>query len=884
MSNQLLASKNELFTPRDLVTTPVEGKSFLRLYPKRTIGDVWSELETNLAFNVNCSTLQNSNLKKNVIIETLAEQMGTSTQMHIYLQRYDSLGKNQFYNPANLKVLSYHNKKGAVIEEAIRYVAGIETLKTQALRPQGIHFVKFRCNLDFSSLGVQDSSNSFVDFYACLPITANDAIAPADENNIPTAEEVAALQDSLVQARTALEQAEPDARAAAELAVTTARNAFITAQDLRNTGIAAATARANGANFNGPSSWLTDLNSHDDLTRFLSPHGPTPQLTPFLLSQPAFDSNIAKMDTKAFKNSFDTLVVELAYEPLKKVIFDYVCPSIKNEPFQLFQAVCQEALDPTDPTKRTRISVQQYADIFNGLMRSLSSDSEWLVDVHEYFMKNLASDIREKMESDGYRVHMHSTSKLPFNQIKLMETARQKALHAEKSLHSQAKMIQTQLQNSHSFLTNAEGQPVYLSPAEKTITHYKDSNGKLPPSTGVKPVTCWGCGKNTHRWYDKVLKKVVCPDGTNPAYIKAAALAKKQFTQKVKDRMKAMRERNDPAQKNRRALIEALLSSDGNVIIQNNTDTDADASTISGSTTSTNNRHVTFTLTPSNGDKDTSNPSPTKKIKIGNTCFNLITSASVLNTTNGKEPLPISLHPDLPHIKLLLGEPDSEFNPALLGIIDTGATLTVGYSDYVLGIAESFPQLVKSIVWAEDRYCPIELNGVGSDSNKMGSNTLSAVVTFHMPYLTNNNHSTSLSIAIGKNVAVNVLIGMSFISNAQLIIDPSDKVAEAKMLQCQPFEIIFKQVSRGKPNPIPTEFKPDHAVFVAHEKIMDRIRATREYVENYSNPSDSNANSCDITCNTISDSDTPEIQVHDTSGEAFKSITYAFDEDTNSKV
>ena len=67
MTTQLMASKNQLFTPRDLVSTPVEGKSFLKLYPKRHIGDPWSELENNLAFNVNCSTLQNSNLKKNDI-------------------------------------------------------------------------------------------------------------------------------------------------------------------------------------------------------------------------------------------------------------------------------------------------------------------------------------------------------------------------------------------------------------------------------------------------------------------------------------------------------------------------------------------------------------------------------------------------------------------------------------------------------------------------------------------------------------------------------------------------------------------------------------------------------------------------------------------------
>jgi hypothetical protein len=69
--------------------------------------------------------------------------MGTSTQMHIYFQRYDSLGKNQFYNPRNLKILSYHNKKGTVIEEAMRYIAGVETLQDLALHPQDLFTTLF---------------------------------------------------------------------------------------------------------------------------------------------------------------------------------------------------------------------------------------------------------------------------------------------------------------------------------------------------------------------------------------------------------------------------------------------------------------------------------------------------------------------------------------------------------------------------------------------------------------------------------------------------------------------------------------------------------------------------------------------------------------------
>jgi hypothetical protein len=876
MANQLLASKHKLFTPRDLVTTPVEGKSFLRLYPKRTIGDVWSELETNLAFNVNCSTLQNSNLKKNVIIETLAEQMGTSTQMHIYLQRYDALGKLQFYDPSKLKVLSYHNKKGTVIEDAIHYVGGVETLKHQTIRPQGIHFVKFRCNLDFSSLGVPESANSTIVFYACLPITANDEVANVNEN-IPTLDEIAVLQEALAQARTTLEAANNEGRAAAEAAVNNTRNAFNSAQDRRTAALAAATARANGANFNGPSNWLSTLHSTEELKQYLSTDGPSPQITPFLLAKPSFDSNIASMNPSSFKDSFDKLVVELAYEPLKKVIFDYVCPSIKNEPFQLFQAVCQETPDPEDLNKKTKISVQQYADIFNGLMRSLSSDSEWLVDVHEYFIKNLAPDIREKMESDGYQVHLKSTSKLPFNQIKLMEEARRKALHAEKSLNHQAKMIQNQLQSSHGFFTNVKGEQLFFtSPAERTMQHYKkgDDENKKSNGTGYQ-TACWGCKSTTHRWYDRIQKKVVCPEGNNPAYIRAAALARKELNaaRRKMNAANALKAKSNQEDKRQRALLDALLSSGSNLIIQQEPN-DSTTSSSTSEVLNSQNKRVTFNLNGNNDNDDSSSSSPTKKIKVIGSCFDLITCAA-LQTTNGREPLPISLHPNLPHIKLQLGEPDSNINPAILGIIDTGATLTVGYSDYILGICESFPHLVKSIIWAKDKYCPIELSGVVADSTTVSSskNTLSAVVTFHMPYVTTNNHSTSFSIAIGKNVAVNVLIGMSFISNAQLVIDSADGVVEAKMLQCDPFDIIFKPATRGLPNAIPTEFQPDQAVFhTTNKETLELIRETRNFLNGQiDNESSLLRSSTDI----MSASGSPEVTFHP-SVDKIEGMSYEF--------
>jgi hypothetical protein len=840
MSNQLISSEKQLFTPRDLVSTPVEGKSFLKLYPKRNIGDPWSELENNLAFNVNCSTLQNSNLKKNVIIETLAEQMGTSTQVHIYLQQYDSLGKNQFFDPGNLSILSYHNKKGAVIDDATHYVGGTETLKPINERPQGIHFVKFKCDLDFSSLGVSPSTSSAIQFYSTLPITTN-VITEVEGTDYPSEEQIEALTEIVTTAEAFHQQSIDNENQQRTIdarlnAVTLARNDLNSNRQARATALARIESRLNGVNFNANPTWLSSQASATTLKAFL--HGTaigSTNMAPFLLSKPAFDSNIASTNEKDFKAKFNALVMDVAFEPLKKVIFDYVCPNLKNEPFQLFKSVCQESPDPEKPGKTIKISVQQYVDIFNGLMRSLPSEAEWLVDVHEFFIRNLSTELREKMESDGYSTHLQSNSKKPFHQIQLIEEARRKALAAEKTLNSQVKMIQDQLSNAHGFFTTATGEQVLFSPAERTMKHYKDqqSDAKGPPKRpGYYNVSCWGCGSPDHRWYDRTLDKVVCPNSKNPVFIKAAAVAREKLKQARIARMKEQKKNN----KNR-SLLEALLAGKAEITFNSN-----DTASLTGESTSTISNGSSTSLKPgitfnvnSNSAKDEGKESPKKKVKFGDKVFNFITSA-ILHSANGKIPLPISIHNELPHIKIQLGEPDSDFNPALLGVIDTGATLTVGYHKYILGICEAYPQLVKSIIWAKDKYIPIELSGVvdSPNSNRPQSpsdNQLSAVVTFHMPYLTANNHSTSFSVAIGKNVAVNVLIGMSFIRNTEMTIDTSDNVAEARMLQCKPFEIIYKTAGRSAPNAIPTEFLPDQAVLTANSDTLKLVRDTFSYLD-----------------------------------------------------
>jgi hypothetical protein len=123
-----------------------------------------------------------------------------------------------------------------------------------------------------------------------------------------------------------------------------------------------------------------------------------------------------------------------------------------------------------------------------------------------------------------------------------------------------------------------------------------------------------------------------------------------------------------------------------------------------------------------------------------------------------------------------------------------------------MAIAKAYPELVKSIKLAKDRYSPIVLNGVISkddnDSVRYSTN-LPAVVEFHLDYKTSTNQPISIKFATGEDVSVNCLLGMSFIKAAKLIIDSNDNLVESKLMECEPFPIEYKHPSRSSPNLVP---------------------------------------------------------------------------------
>ncbi len=97
-------------------------------------------------------------------------------------------------------------------------------------------------------------------------------------------------------------------------------------------------------------------------------------------------------------------------------------------------------------------------------------------------------------------------------------------------------------------------------------------------------------------------------------------------------------------------------------------------------------------------------------------------------------------------------------------------------------------------------YAAIILSGIVTSSNNEPITTeLPVGFEIHLPYLTKDGSETSLLIAAGPDVAVNLILGLPFIKTTGMIGDFVDNVCQAKHLFCNPFPINFKCATKSIP-------------------------------------------------------------------------------------
>ena len=158
------------------------------------------------------------------------------------------------------------------------------------------------------------------------------------------------------------------------------------------------------------------------------------------------------------------------------------------------------------------------------------------------------------------------------------------------------------------------------------------------------------------------------------------------------------------------------------------------------------------------------------------------------------------IHSPMAHITLQTGTAHKEKDcPNLRCVFDTGAALSMANFHFMEAIVCQFPHILKRIYMPAE-YAAIVLSRIVTSSND-GPITTELPVGFkiHLPYLTKDESETSLLVATGPNVAVNLILGLPFIKATGMIGNFVNSICQVKHLLCDPFPINFKRATKSIP-------------------------------------------------------------------------------------
>ena len=149
----------------------------------------------------------------------------------------------------------------------------------------------------------------------------------------------------------------------------------------------------------------------------------------------------------------------------------------------------------------------------------------------------------------------------------------------------------------------------------------------------------------------------------------------------------------------------------------------------------------------------------------------------VLSSTSGScDILLAPIVSNFPHILLQFGTEMGCSNcPVVQCVLDTAAALSTGNFHFVTAIAKQYPHCIAKIFVPQD-YNPIVLSGIVQRGGESITTELTVGFQFHLPYVTRDGNTTSLLIATGPHVTVNMIVGLPFIQATRAVIDLSDNV------------------------------------------------------------------------------------------------------------
>ncbi len=340
----------------------------------------------------------------------------------------------------------------------------------------------------------------------------------------------------------------------------------------------------------------------------------------------------------------------------------------------------------------------------------------------------------------------------------------------------------------------------YPSQAENTLTQYKgtsksDTSGSTR-DTSSRKMECFGCG-GEHPWQLRGATEPYCPNRDQPGARAKAELNFAAFRQRRKKQSDARKKkRGREKEVNFSDFSEAQQKLICQQVLAVRTMTSEDDMSVASSVTTPS--ELTSTANAGKPRKQSRSALFRRNDGSGNSTGQmiLVIDVSVLASGTSMLPgLPVPINTLFPHIALELGlDVGGASNPLLMSVIDTAAALTTGNFYYVAKIAKAFPHCLAKIFLPKD-YSPVILSGIVQKDGESVTTALQVEFLFHLPYLSREGEPTSLMIATGTHVTVNLILGLPFITSTGMIIDTTDQVAELRALDSPPFPIEYRRAT-----------------------------------------------------------------------------------------
>jgi hypothetical protein len=215
--------------------------------------------------------------------------------------------------------------------------------------------------------------------------------------------------------------------------------------------------------------------------------------------------------------------------------------------------------------------------------------------------------------------------------------------------------------------------------------------------------------------------------------------------------------------------------------------------------------------------------SPRKKPMI------LVANVIILSLASGsRDILPAPIMSNFPHIHLQLstnlGCPNC---PVVHCIVNTAAALSTENFHFIAAVAKQYPHCVAKLYVPKD-YNPIMLSGIVQRGGESVTTKLTVGFQFHLPYLTKDGNPTSILIATGPHVMVNLIVGLPFIQATCAIIDLADNVVDLRTLDAPPVPLEYRCAMVQVPVMGEGGKHPVHMAG-AYDNLLSEIKSLKQY-------------------------------------------------------